>query len=183
MTRQTELVQKTSKSAKRSLREVCVIVLKVIRTTLCVKVKSDEEEETVIENIEFIINEDRSTSSSKFVVRRRTVVHKTEKEQDDWSEVFEETFTIPLHKFNLGLILSQTKIEKVEETVVLRRTVFRKKVQGESAEEEEIQLTLGSGDDHLPMIDFTEICNIKIVESRQQIVQQKVSFCCYQTWL
>lgn len=167
MTRHTELVQKTSKSTKRYLREV----------------KSDEEEETVIENIEFIINEDKSTSSSKFVVRRRTLVHKSEKEQDDWSEVFEETFTIPLHKFNLGLILSQTNIEKIEETVVVRRTVFRKNVKGESTDEEEIELNLGSGNDHLPMIDFTEICNIKIVESRQQIVKKKVSLFCYQDLL
>ena len=33
--------------------------------------------------------------------------------------MFEESFTIPLHKFNLSLILSQSKIENVEDTVVV----------------------------------------------------------------
>ena len=136
-----------------------------------------EEEEIVEENISFLIDEKRSTSSSKYVVRRRTVLHKSSKDEKESTEVFEESFTIPLHKFNLSLILSQSKIENVEDTVVVSRTVVRAKTDSKS-ETEEIDLTSESAsrdlDSILPMIDFTEISNIQIVERRRQIVRRKV---------
>ena len=136
-----------------------------------------EEEELVEENISFLIDENRSTSSSKYVVRRRTVLHKSSKDEKESTEVFEESFTIPLHKFNLSLILSQSKIENVEDTVVVSRTVVRAKTDSKS-ETEEIDLTSESAsrdlDSILPMIDFTEISNIQIVERRRQIVRRKV---------
>jgi hypothetical protein len=142
-------------------------------------VNSDEDEEVIVESIEFVINESKSTSSSKFVVRKRTVLHRIEKEDKEWSEVFEETFTIPLHKFNMSLILSQTKIENVEETVVVSRRILRKKLDGASGtEQEEIELPTESARDlesRLPMIDFTDITNIRMVETRRQIVTHKVS--------
>lgn len=141
---------------------------------------ADETDETVIESVEFIIDESKSTSSSKFVVRQRTVLHILEKEQKEWSEVFEESFTIPLHKFNLSLILSQTKIENVEDTVVVSRTVMRKKVEGSRVEEEEIEISSELARDlesFLPMIDFTEISNFHIKETRRQIVRLRVSLC------
>ena len=129
------------------------------------------------ENISFLIDEKRSTSSSKYVVRRRTVLHKSSKDEKESTEVFEESFTIPLHKFNLSLILSQSKIENVEDTVVVSRTVVRAKTDSKS-ETEEIDLTSESAsrdlDSILPMIDFTEISNIQIVERRRQIVRRKV---------
>ena len=93
-------------------------------------------------------------------------------------EVFEESFTIPLHKFNLSLILSQSKIENVEDTVVVSRTVVRTK--SDSSKSEEIDLTAESArdlDSILPMIDFTEISSIKLVERRRQIVKTKVRLC------
>ena len=129
------------------------------------------------ENISFLIDENKSTSSSKYVVRRRTVLHKSSKDEKESTEVFEESFTIPLHKFNLSLILSQSKIENVEDTVVVSRTVVRAKGDS-SSKSEEIDLTSESVsrdlDSILPMIDFTEISNIKIVERRRQIVKSKV---------
>ena len=137
-----------------------------------------EEEELVEENISFLIDENRSTSSSKYVVRRRTVLHKSSKDEKESTEVFEESFTIPLHKFNLSLILSQSKIENVEDTVVVSRTVVRAKSDSSKSETEEIDLTSESAsrdlDSILPMIDFTEISNIQIVERRRQIVRRKV---------
>ena len=132
------------------------------------------------ENISFMIDENKSTSSSKYIVRRRTVSHKSSKDEKESIEVFEESFTIPLHKFNLSLILSQSKIENVEDTVVVSRTVVRTKSDSKS-ESEEIDMTSESAsrdlDSILPMIDFTEISNIKIVERRKQIVRSKVRVC------
>ena len=132
------------------------------------------------ENISFMIDENKSTSSSKYIVRRRTVSHKSSKDEKESIEVFEESFTIPLHKFNLSLILSQSKIENVEDTVVVSRTVVRTKSDSKS-ESEEIDMTSESAsrdlDSILPMIDFTEISNIKIVERRKQIVGSKVRVC------
>ena len=129
-----------------------------------------EEEETVEENISFMIDEKKSTSSSKYIVRQRTVLHKSSKDEKESIEVFEESFTIPLHKFNLSLILSQSKIENVEDTVVVSRTVVRTKSDSKS-ESEEIDMTSESAsrdlDSILPMIDFTEISNIQIVEKRR----------------
>ena len=130
------------------------------------------------ENVSFLIDEKRSTSSSKYIVRRRTVLHKSSKDEKGSSEVFEESFTIPLHKFNLSLILSQSKIENVEDTVVVSRTVVRTK--SDSSKSEEIDLTAESArdlDSILPMIDFTEISSIKLVERRRQIVKTKVRLC------
>ena len=130
------------------------------------------------ENISFLIDENKSTSSSKYVVRRRTVLHKSSKDEKESIEVFEESFTIPLHKFNLSLILSQSKIENVEDTVVVSRTVVRTK--SDSSKSEEIDLTAESArdlDSILPMIDFTEISSIKLVERRRQIVKTKVRLC------
>ena len=139
-----------------------------------------EEEENVEENISFMIDENKSTSSSKYIVRRRTVSHKSSKDEKESIEVFEESFTIPLHKFNLSLILSQSKIENVEDTVVVSRTVVRTKSDSKS-ESEEIDMTSESAsrdlDSILPMIDFTEISNIRIVERRKQIVGSKVRVC------
>ena len=132
------------------------------------------------ENISFMIDENKSTSSSKYIVRRRTVSHKSNNNEKESIEVFEESFTIPLHKFNLSLILSQSKIENVEDTVVISRTVVRTKSDSKS-ESEEIDMTSESAsrdlDSILPMIDFTEISNIKIVERRKQIVRSKVRVC------
>ena len=132
------------------------------------------------ENISFMIDENKSTSSSKYIVRRRTVMHKSSREEKESMEVFEESFTIPLHKFNLSLILSQSKIENVEDTVVVSRTVVRTKGDSKS-ESEEIDMTSESAsrdlDSILPMIDFTEISNIRIVERRKQIVGSKVRVC------
>ena len=130
------------------------------------------------ENISFMIDENKSTSSSKYIVRRRTVMHKSSREERESMEVFEESFTIPLHKFNLILILSQSKIENVEDTVVVSRTVVRTK--SDSSKSEEIDLTAESArdlDSILPMIDFTEISSIKLVERRRQIVKTKVRLC------
>ena len=130
------------------------------------------------ENISFMIDENKSTSSSKYIVRRRTVMHKSSREEKESMEVFEESFTIPLHKFNLSLILSQSKIENVEDTVVVSRTVVRTK--SDSSKSEEIDLTAESArdlDSILPMIDFTEISSIKLVERRRQIVKTKVRLC------
>ena len=140
---------------------------------------ADEDEVVITENTSFIIDESKSTTSSKFVVRRRTLLHRlgqnSAEKPNEWTEVFEETFTIPLHKFNLSLILSQTKIENVEETIIINRTVRRKKAIGLSFEHEEIELTSESEQD-LPMIDFSEISHIQITETRSQIVQRlKVS--------
>ena len=139
-----------------------------------------EEEENVEENISFMIDENKSTSSSKYIVRRRTVSHKSNNNEKESIEVFEESFTIPLHKFNLSLILSQSKIENVEDTVVVSRTVVRTKSDSKS-ESEEIDMTSESAsrdlDSILPMIDFTEISNIKIVERRKQIARSKVRVC------
>ena len=132
------------------------------------------------ENISFMIDESKSTSSSKYIVRRRTITQKSSNNEKESIEVFEESFTIPLHKFNLSLILSQSKIENVEDTVVVSRTVVRAKSDSKS-ESEEIDMTseLASRDldSILPMIDFTEISNIKIVERRRQIVRSKVRVC------
>ena len=133
------------------------------------------------ENISFMIDESKSTSSSKYIVRRRTITQKSSNNEKESIEVFEESFTIPLHKFNLSLILSQSKIENVEDTVVVSRTVVRAKSDSSKSESEEIDMTseLASRDldSILPMIDFTEISNIKIVERRRQIVRSKVRVC------
>ena len=80
----------------------------------------EEAEETIEEVINFVIDEKRSTTSSKFIIRKKKVVHK-QNDIETHSELFEDTFTIPLHKFNLNLILSQTKVHNIEETIILER--------------------------------------------------------------
>ena len=90
-------------------------------------------------------------------------------------EMFEDTFTIPLHKFNLNLILSHTKIQNVNETVIMERSIKRLKQKEHVAEIEELQLPTDSMnlETVLPMIDHTEINNIIIKEERKQIVKNR----------
>ena len=102
----------------------------------------------------------------------------TNKDKSTWEEVFEDTFTIPLHKFNLNLILSQTKIANIEETIIIQRRIMRHKIVGNEIEIEEISLPsdMVNLETVLPMIDYSEICNVSIREERRQIIQKKVSF-------
>ena len=136
----------------------------------------DEEEEDIEEVTKFIIDDSKSTSSSKYIIRNRRIIH-TNKDKSTWTETFEDTFTIPLHRFNLNLILSQTKIQNIEETVIIQRKILRQKVDGNEIEIEEILLPSDTVnlETVLPMIDFSEICNVSIIESRKQIVRKKVS--------
>merc|ERR1712013_890256 len=133
--------------------------------------------EDIEEVTEFIIDNSKSTSSSKYVIRKRKIIH-TNKDKSTWEEVFEATFTIPLHKFNLNLILSQTKIANIEETIIIQRRIMRHKIVGNEIEIEEISLPsdMVNLETVLPMIDYSEICNVSIREERRQIIQKKVSF-------
>ena len=136
----------------------------------------EETEETIEEVINFVIDESKSTTSSKFIIRRKRVVHK-QNDRETHSELFEDTFTIPLHKFNLNLILSQTKVHNIEETVILERSIQRSKQCEDTIEIEELKLPCDSMnlENVLPMIDFNEIDSIVIKEERKQIVKTKVS--------
>ena len=136
----------------------------------------EETEETIEEVINFVIDESKSTTSSKFIIRRKRVVHK-QNDRETHSELFEDTFTIPLHKFNLNLILSQTKVHNIEETVILERSIQRSKQCEDTIEIEEFKLPCDSMnlENVLPMIDFNEIDSIVIKEERKQIVKTKVS--------
>jgi hypothetical protein len=140
------------------------------------KLTEQEEQEDQAETTEFIVNDKLSTSSSKYIIRKRTVTHSS-KDGSIKTEVFEDTFTIPLHKFNLNLILSQTKNFNIEETVILSRKITQQKKRGYEIETEEIVLPTDTVnlESVLPMIDYTDICNIRIVETRRQIIRKKVS--------
>ena len=131
----------------------------------------EEVEDTVEEIINFVIDESRSTANSKFIIRRKKVVHKIN-EKEIHTEIFEDTFTIPLHKFNLNLILSQTKVHNIDETVILGRSVQRLKQNDETIEIEELKLPCDTMnlENVLPVIDFNEISSIVIKEERKQIV-------------
>lgn len=102
------------------------------------------------------------------------MVHKVNN-QETFVELYEDTFTIPLHKFNLNLILSQTKIQNIQETVIIERNIQRMKQKENIVEIEELTLPTDSVnlETVLPMIDHTEICNILIKEERKQIVKKK----------
>ena len=134
-------------------------------------------EENIEEIVYFVIDEDRSTENSKFVKRKRKVVHKDLNDKETSVEIFEDTFTIPLHKFNLNLILSQTKIQNIEETLIVQRNIKKKKVNEDVVEIEVINLPTDSVnlETVLPMIDHTDICSFVISEVRRQIVRKDVS--------
>ena len=135
----------------------------------------EEVEDTVEEIINFVIDESRSTANSKFIIRRKKVVHKIN-EKEIHTEIFEDTFTIPLHKFNLNLILSQTKVHNIDETVILGRSVQRLKQNDETIEIEELKLPCDTMnlENVLPVIDFNEISSIVIKEERKQIVKNEI---------
>jgi len=139
------------------------------------KLHKEEEEEDVEEITKFLIDDSKSTSSSKYIVRKRRIIHRN-KDQSIQEELFEDTFTIPLHKFNLNLILSQTKIQNMEETVIIQRRILRQRIDGDEIEIEEISLPADSVnlETVLPMIDYSEICNVSIIEMRRQIIRKKV---------
>ena len=124
-----------------------------------------------------MIDESRSTENSKFVKRKRKVVHKDLNNQETSVEIFEDTFTIPLHKFNLNLILSQTRVQNVQETLIVQRNIKKKIVQEDLVEIEVINLPTDSVnlETVLPMIDHTDICSFVISEVRRQIVKKDVS--------
>ena len=109
--------------------------------------------------------------------RKRKVVHKDLNNQETSVEIFEDTFTIPLHKFNLNLILSQTKVHNIEETLIVQRNIKKKKVKENVVEIEDINLPTDSVnlETVLPMIDHTDICSFVISEVRRQIVKKNVS--------
>ena len=134
----------------------------------------EEAEETIKEVINFVIDEKRSTTSSKFIIRKKKVIHK-QNDIETHSELFEDTFTIPLHKFNLNLILSQTKVHNIEETIILERSIQRSKQSEDTIEIEELKLPCDSMnlENVLPMIDFNEIGSILIKEKRKQIVKKE----------
>ena len=134
----------------------------------------EEAEETIEEVINFVIDEKRSTTSSKFIIRKKKVIHK-QNDIETHSELFEDTFTIPLHKFNLNLILSQTKVHNIEETIILERSIQRSKQSEDTIEIEELKLPCDSMnlENVLPMIDFNEIGSILIKEKRKQIVKKE----------
>ena len=124
-----------------------------------------------------MIDETKSTNNSKFVKRKRKVVHKDINNQETSVEIFEDTFTIPLHKFNLNLILSQTKVLNIEETLIVQRNIKKKNVKEDVVEIEVINLPpdCSNLETVLPMIDHTDICSFVITESRKEIVKRKVS--------
>ena len=109
--------------------------------------------------------------------RKRKVVHKDLNNQETSVEIFEDTFTIPLHKFNLNLILSQTKVHNIEETLIVQRNIKKKKVKENVVEIEDINLPTDSVnlETVLPMIDHTDICSFVMSEVRRQIVKKNVS--------
>ena len=109
--------------------------------------------------------------------RKRKVVHKDLNNQETCVEIFEDTFTIPLHKFNLNLILSQTKVHNIEETLIVQRNIKKKKVKENVVEIEDINLPTDSVnlETVLPMIDHTDICSFVMSEVRRQIVKKNVS--------
>jgi len=130
--------------------------------------RDNEEIADEKETIEFIVDFNKSTVNSKFIVRKRTVV--TESNSATKTEVFEDTFTIPLHKFNMNLILSQAKVINVDETIIIMRKVVN------TLDSTEIDiLTDVNLETLLPTIDHNEISHIKIIESRRHIVKKKVS--------
>ena len=134
----------------------------------------EETEEKVEETINFVIDESKSTTSSKFIIRKRKVVHKTD-DTETFVELFEDTFTIPLHKFNLNLILSQTKVHNIEETVITDRNIQRHKLKDDTVEIEQLNLPVDTInlESVLPMIDYNDIDKILLKEERKQIIKKK----------
>merc|ERR1712079_794560 len=107
----------------------------------------EEDEETVEEIVNFVIDQNKSTTNSKFIIRKRKIIHKTD-DQETHVEMFEDTFTI----------LSHTKIQNVNETVIMERSIKRLKQKEHVAEIEELQLPTDfmNLETVLPMIDHTE---------------------------
>merc|ERR1711915_584914 len=160
-------------NARKSHEETTLYARQTSKRSLR-KLKKDEDEEDIMEETWFVIDESKSTSSSKYVIRKRKSTYKTQGKITN-VEYYEDSFTIPFHKFNMNLILMQTKIENIEETVIVQRSIFRQKIIGEEIEVEELSIPT----DHinlenvLPMIDHSQICDIRIVESRKQLVRKK----------
>ena len=136
-------------------------------------VGKDEEEEIVDETTFFVIDERRSTSSSKLIWRKKKTVYERENKEAR-TETFEDTFTIPLHKFNLNLILSQTKIKKIDETVIIQKLIEKRSQTGERIETEQIFLPIDfvNLESTLPMIDYREISAYSVREIRKQLVKK-----------
>ena len=153
--------------------EDTIINLKKLR-----KLSKEETVETIEETVNFVIDEKRSTSNSKCIIRKKKVIHKIN-DQETHVDIFEDSFTIPLHKFNLNLILSQTKVQNIEETVIVERSIQRLKQNENHVEIEELRLPVDSVnlETVLPMIDYKDIHTIFIKEERKQILKKNV-----ETW-
>ena len=76
----------------------------------------------------------------------------------------------------MNLILSQTKVHNIDETVILGRSVQRLKQNDETIEIEELKLPCDTMnlENVLPVIDFNEISSIVIKEERKQIVKNEI---------
>ena len=92
------------------------------------------EDEKICETVVFKIDEAKSTKSVKFVVRTRIVKHEQNNKQ--WTEVFEDTFTIPLHNFNTNVLVNQddrttqqSNVINVQKTIFIQRKVSILKIE------------------------------------------------------
>merc|ERR1712242_149254 len=88
------------------------------------KPQTDEEEEEVAEIIHFKIDFNKCDSTSTTVIRRRSVTHKRQGESP-WEESFEDTFTVPLHQFNLNQLIPKKDTEDIEETVIIEQKIIK----------------------------------------------------------
>ena len=78
----------------------------------------------------------------------------------------------------MSFIVPQTKVENAEEMIILEKNITQQKPKGSGGlEMEEVSLPPEKVnlESVLPMIDYTEISNVKIVEQRKCIVKRKVN--------
>merc|ERR1712083_974898 len=109
--------------------------------------------------------------------KRTKKIIKKKKNEDSKMEIFEDIFRIPLHKFNMSFIIPQTKIENSQETIIREKKMIRQqKRDGKYVAIEEVCLPHDKTnlETLLPMIDYLDISNIKIVEKRTRIEKKNV---------
>merc|ERR1712228_642704 len=137
------------------------------------KLQTDEEEEEVTEIIHFKIDLSKCDSTSATVIQRRSVTHKRQGE-NPWVESFEDTFTVPLHQFNLNQLIPKKDTEDIEETVIIEQKIIKETRVSKGTKLQEFEI---DNDEHkravLEAIDHKVLLNLELIEKRKNIVKKR----------
>jgi hypothetical protein len=84
--------------------------------------KKEDPMDTILENIEYVINMAQSTRSTLHIVRKKTVKHRVDG-YGTWLEEVEDSFTIPVGSLDIKFFLRNLGDRSVN-TSILQRSLF-----------------------------------------------------------